>query len=427
MNFKNLIPNALKHKIKVILKRTERDIIIKSVQNNQIKEKEKLKNKSHIIVTFLVIHDSIWKYGELYNLFENHDRYEPIISIIPLVRQNKANMEQYEQTKNHFLNKTYNVFETFDAKTNTWLDIDKIGPDIIFFTNPHKLTFPKYHLDLCKTKLSCYCPYAFVVIGELWMHYGQDFHQYLWKHFVETKSHYKFSKKYNLSKNSNVFISGYPGLDVLYKYNFQASFPWKKIKTETKKIIWAPHHTIEGFDANLGYSNFIEQSEFIFQLLDNYRDLQIVFKPHPILKENLYKLKDWGKEKTDEYYWRWKEHERGQIHESEYVDLFFHSDAMIMDSASFIAEYLYFNKPCYFSVKEPVVLGRFNSFGKQIFNYLYKGDSEKEIISFIENVVLGENDYLKKERNSFFKNSILPNSKKTASTNIFDEINRALC
>ena len=35
----------------------------------------------------------------------------------------------------------------------------------------------------------------------------------------------------------------------------------------------------------------------------NYEDvIQFVFRPHPVLKETLYKEKDWGKKRTDKYF-----------------------------------------------------------------------------------------------------------------------------
>lgn len=64
-----------------------------------------------------------------------------------------------------------------------------------------------------------------------------------------------------------------------------------------KKIIWAPHHSLEDC-GGLQLSTFLSYYKFFFELAQKYfNDIQIVFKPHPLLKEKLYQHPDWGKEK----------------------------------------------------------------------------------------------------------------------------------
>ena len=135
----------------------------------------------------------------------------------------------------------------------------------------------------------------------------------------------------------------------------------------------------------------------------------------------------WGKEKTDNYYSRWNKLSNGQLENGPYIDLFSHSDAMITDSASFIAEYLYFNKPLCFTMKDNNVKNRFNSFGKIIFDYLYTSNDSLSTEFFINNVIIEKNDYLKESRSRFFKETILSNSGRTASENIYNELIHELC
>lgn len=424
---KKIIPNGFKHKLKVFFKITEEAKKIKQVRYIQKKQIEKLKTKNSITIVFLVIHDSIWKYEELYKLFIKSKRYNPIVAIIPWVKDKTPSMMVYNQTKSYLKENNYNIFETYDVITKEWLDIKELlNPDVIFFTNPHKLTFDKYYIHNFLDKLTCYVPYAFVVVGDIKIHYGQEIFQLLWKYYVETIQHKNYAKCFTKYNINNVFISGYPGLDEIYNKEFKPNSPWKNYDKRAVKIIWAPHHTIKGFDANLSYSNFLENAEFILNLLKERDDIQIAFKPHPILKENLYKLKEWGKVKTDTYFSSWDLLPNGQLNDGPYIDLFYYSNALILDSASFIAEYLFFNKPCFFTMKDENVKFRFNSFGQMIFNYLYKGNSQKELINFIDDIVIDDNDYLKEKRQKFFVNKIKPNSNKTASQNIYQNLNKIL-
>ena len=339
---------------------------VDQIRKNQSSIVNELKDKNLLNVIFLVIHDSIWKYEEVYKLLDKSPRFNPRIVVIPMVRDGKELMGVYNQTLTYFETHEYNTFSSFDAKSNTWLDVKQLTrPDIVFFTNPHNLTFHKYYIDNFLDKLTCYVPYAFVVIHSVNMHYNQKFHHYLWKYFVETKYHKKFSEEFQVSKLSNTYVSGFPGLDRIYSNEYRPRKVWKNFGNgSVKRIIWAPHHTISGQGSSLDYSSFIEYHDYFINLVQTRNDLQIAFKPHPFLKEKLYKDKEWGEDRTNDYYDKWDTLPNAQFEDGEYVDLFQLSDAMIMDSASFIVEYLYFDKPILFTLNDNAVKERFNSFGK---------------------------------------------------------------
>jgi len=371
----------------------------------------------------------VWKYEELYRLLDLDNKFNVKVVIIPLVRDGKGDKEVFSRTLSYFENNGYKTFSSYNKEKSTWLDIKSITkPDIVFFTNPHKLTFDKYYIDNFTDILTCYVPYAFVVIKTLNGHYDKRFHHLLWKYYVETKYHQFFSNMYIKKKNSNTVLTGFPGLDKKFNTDFKPENIWKNYNNGNSfKIIWAPHHTISGQGNNLDYSSFMEYSTFFFRLLKENKEIQIAFKPHPLLKEKLYKDINWGKNKTNKYYANWNEFPNGQLEEGSYIDLFHFSNAMILDSASFIVEYLYFNKPILFTMKDDKIKERFNSFGKEVFNYLYTGKSKEDLNLFIKNQVLNGNDWMKNKRNNFLKEEILPKDGKTASQNIYYQIKKELC
>jgi hypothetical protein len=416
------------------IRRIRREIVDSYLIKNQPKRNQKaleiVRIKSKIKVAFFLIHDSIWKYDGVYKLMEEDDRFEPIVIVCPyIVYGEKTMLLEMNQAYENFKIKGYNVIKTLNEETSEWLDVKKeIRPDIVFFTNPHNITKKEYYINNFLHVLTCYVPYAFVVIHSIEMHYNQNFHYFLWKHFVETKYHKEFANIYLLEHSKNVIISGYPSLDKVFRKDYKPKNVWKDYKKgNAKKIIWAPHHTISGQGEGLDYSSFMEYHEYFIVLLKRRDDIQIAFKPHPMLKVKLYKNKEWGNEKTDSYYNIWNKLPNGQLEEGEYTDLFQLSDAMIMDSASFIVEYLYFDKPLCFTMRNDAVKDRFNSFGKIVFNYLYTAKDNNEIDFFIDNVVIGEKDILKSKRNHFLINDILPKNGKTASENIYNELKRELC
>ena len=428
---KKILPASLK---KMVVKRFSfvfkqisrlKTMCIRNAQHHLVNV---LKDKKVINVVFLVIHDSIWKYEELYRLLDRSKYFNVQIAVIPLVRDGVSQLDTYNQTLEYFKKGNYNTFGTYDATSNVWLDVkSECNPDVVFFTNPHKLTFDKYYINNFTDKLTCYVPYAFVVIGEVRMHYGKDFHQYLWRYFLETETHNEYFKENAFLDNSNGRVTGYPGLDTKLNEDFQAKNVWKELNKLTKKIIWAPHHTIVGNGAGLDYSSFEEYHQFFIDLCKNNPFIQIAFKPHPLLREKLNSCERWGQEKTDNYFNAWNMLENGQFENGPYIDLFEGSDAMIMDSASFIAEYLYFDKPILFTLRDEDVQSRFNSFGQAIFKVLYQSRDTTQTNEFVKNQVSKEDDFLRVKRNNFLKTKILPANGKLASENIFSELKLQLC
>lgn len=389
---------------------------------------EKLRTKAHkkvkIKVAFFAIHSSVWKYDGVYKLMEQDLRFDPIVVVCPVVNYGKENMlEEMEKTFKLFKRKGYNVIKTYNEKDDTYLDVKKeVAPDIIFFTNPHRLTREEYYITNYKDILSCYTQYSFHVTHLNEAQYNQLFHNILWKAFYETNIHKKIAERHSRNKGRNIIISGYPGLDDFIYGGRAGENVWKNPDVSLKRIIWAPHHTIDR-RKNLSFSNFLRYHQVMLDIADNYKGkIQIAFKPHPLLKVKLNIHEEWGPKGTDEYYQKWGNSNNGQLETDDYVDLFNTSDAMILDSASFVVEYLCCGKPSLFTFSDSNVKDRFNEFGKLAFEQHYHAHNEADILEFIENVVLEGKDTMKEKRDAFYTSYLTPPNNKTASENIYDEI-----
>ena len=133
--------------------------------------------------------------------------------------------------------------------------------------------------------------------------------------------------------------------------------------------------------------------------------------------------KKWGLEDVKKYYQKWDELDNGQYYAGNFVDLFATSDAMIMDSCSFMAEYTAFNKPLFHTVTQ-TSRTNLNEFGEILYKnfYIPKNDLKEDIENFIQDVVINGNDYKKEERTEFVKQYFGKINGKTASENIYDEI-----
>jgi hypothetical protein len=387
----------------------------------------KLRKKTKIKVAFFVLHSSIWKCDELYKKMEADEKFEPIVIICPYMAFGEDIMhKEMNVTYNFFFQKNYNVLKTYNSDTGKWLDVkNEINPDIIFFTNPHEITRKEYYIRDYLDNLTCYVPYTFQVSNLYMLQYNRIFHNLLWKAFYQTPIHKKIAIKYARNKGRNVVISGYPGIDVFVDKSYLPFDKWKIKDRNIKRIIWAPHHTFG--DDSLSYSNFIKYHQVMLDIAEKYSgSIQIAFKPHPILRPKLGLENGWGEEKTNEYYLKWNNIPNGQIEESDYIDLFLTSDAMIHDSASFLAEYLAVNKPVLFMVRDKNIKERLNEFGVIALEQHYLAHSEDDIYDFIENIVINGNDWKRNQREAFCKNYMISPGNVSATNNIFNEIVREL-
>ncbi len=393
-------------------------------KKNHLKEIERLRGKATIKVLFLVSYPAIWKYKNLYNYLSGSERYNPFVLIIPTFLKENDELTDMAKAYDFFFEHGYNVIKSYNEEDNSWLDIRKvIDPEIVFFTFPYHYTRPEYRIENFLDKLTCYTPYTFQINNKVHLHYDMFFQNALWRFFYQTPIHREIAQNTARNRGVNGVITGYPGLDD-FLFNQKKRLPKKGAK---KQVIWAPHHTIEGFGTDLNFSNFTTLCNFFLELVDHYQDeIFFTFKPHPFLKNRLYNSEGWGKKKTDEYYRQWKESEYCDCNESSYEELFWKSDAMIHDCDSFMAEYISLNKPSLYTRKDDIVTVRMNEFGKLVYRVHYHASGKKDILDFIERVVLGEDDYLKDERKVFIDKYLLPPNNQTASKNIFDEIEQHL-
>lgn len=402
---------------------------MRKVQNAHKKALFDIKTKDSIKVAFLVIYESMWKYDQLYLFFKNDTRFEPVIFICPFLTFGKSIMtEEMERAYIYFSNKGYHTIKTLQTD-GSYLDIKKeFNPDLIFFTNPWQHSKNDYLISNFLDRLTCYVPYGFKNANMYQEQYNTDMHKLCWKVFSETDFDKELAIKFADNKGRNIVVTGYPGIDNLIDSSYSSKFNvWKVQETRKKRIIWAPHHTIDiGQNNSLNYSTFLSYAYLMLELAQNFQDeIQICFKPHPNLRGKLNRSDVWGKVETDKYYSTWDSLSNGQLDEGSYIDLFLQSDALIHDSSSFVLEYLFVNKPVMFLIGDEKVYDQFNKLGRDALCNVEQGFSKEDIISFVQNVI----DNIDKcfvDRKRFVKENLMPPKNKLASENIYNYLTKEI-
>jgi hypothetical protein len=400
---------------------------IKKLPHSHSAALKKVTQKKKIKVVFFLIHDSVWKYEGVYRLMEKDNRFDPLVVVCPYIIGGESNMlREIDQAYQSFKQEGYNVIKTL-KENGEWLNVKKeICPDLVCFTNPWILTRPEYLITNFLDTLTCYVPYGFKNSYLYWAHFKMPTQNLVWKFFLETEIHKKLSKIHSPNKGANTVVTGYPGMDIFLEKEHKPVDLWKIKDKKIKRVIWAPHHSITR-GAVLDYSTFLSYAEFMLQLADQYQnEIQIAFKPHPVLRPNLSKEEVWGKEKTDEYYQKWVQLSNGLLQEGKYIDLFATSDGMIHDSSSFVIEYLYTNKPVMFLINNDTIPDKFNEIGKMALSKLYHGRSRIDIEAFIKEVIIKGEDIQKEERINFFNSVVRPPNNLLASENIFNDLKSSI-
>lgn len=364
------------------------------------------KSEEPIRSVFLTTFQSTWKYDGVFKRMLSDSRFEPIILVCPIVNSGYDNMIRYmEETYSFFKNKGYNVIKAYNHDCNSYVDLrNGLKPDILFYTNPYKgLIDDRYYINQYLDKLTIYVSYNYNNGRAFKTFYDLDFHNLVWRHYAETEIHRQYAVENSRNHGKNVVVTGYPGIEPLLLSNGICNHSNEQ-RNRSKIIIWAPHHTLE--KTPYGHTCFLKYYGFMIELAKKYKDdIQVVFKPHPLLKAKLYEY--WGKNRTDDYYDQWESMPNTSINDGDYEELFLSSDAMIHDSGSFVVEYLYVNKPVMRTVYDVDIIDQFNSFGIMCLDQHYMGYNEQDVEQFIQNVIKGI-DPLKEQRTSFVNEVLMP-------------------
>ena len=264
--------------------------------------------------------------------------------------------------------------------------------------NPYNgITHKYYQLKyLAKNNIpSFYIPYGYTVSNYYKDFYNEPQMPYLWKYFVENDFTYQELLQKSHIRQESLILSGYTKLDEMDKIC--------KKQRQRKRIIIAPHHTID--EGIINFSTFFRYCDLFLKLPELYPDIDFVFRPHPLLKIKLADEQHWGKEKTQRYFeiinsFKNVEYQDGGM----YFDTFVNSDGIIHDCGSFMAEYLFSGHPACYLLKNKIDNEKnYNEFAKECISVHYNAYFEKDIINFIENVVIKGNDPKKNKREELVK------------------------
>jgi hypothetical protein len=404
----------IRHLLRPIRRRT--DYILYNHRLDSIKQE--IRKKEKIKVVFFVINVGMWKSDLLFQKLLSDDRFAPFIAYFPLPNEDRECQKQnQDKLENYFIDKGFPFIKTFHYQKNEWFDMQSFHPEIMFYAQPYGGGYKELRIDsFWKYALFYYFSYSLDVVNGNQI--TGSFLPNICFLFAPTEYHKKDWSQTLLTRGKNVVVTGYPTLDY-FRTAEKSDTKWKNFSF--KRIIWAPHHSINPEDT-FHFSTFLKLAYDMIDLAKAYKNqIDFAFKPHPSLKGKLYNHPQWGREKTDSYYNLWAKMDNTILADGEYVELFINSDAMIHDCGSFMAEYLATYNPVMYLERNNYEMP-LNDFGWQCFEQHYHGESIDDIKNFIDDVVLGGNDPLFNKRESFVRNYLLPPNGYSVAENMYNEM-----
>lgn len=385
---------------------------------------KKYKNGQKIKVAFLFMYSTSIQNLCIFDEMLKSDIFDPYFIVNPDVYRSKDNFDyNYKRTKQELIKKygKERVLDGYDYENEKFIDYTHLF-DMATSNNPYDIMAHKYFkVSYWGAKKIPMFYISYFYMGRCYVtinNFKIEESNYLWKFFAENNGVLDIAKEYQILKGKNIIVTGYPKMDKLNDIKISKNTDDKKL------VIIAPHHTIDDSDTSVG--SFLEYYDIIKELPRKYSRIIFVFRPHPMLIENL-NTKYWGKEKTKNYIKELTSNENVIYStEGDYLELFAKSDALIHDCGSFSAEYFYTGKPCAYMFKKnlkPDLI--WTDFGRKCINLHYPIKKSQDLYTFIDNVVLKGEDPLQKKREDFASKEIKINYPHSTDK-IMEELSNAI-
>jgi len=400
------VKDTLDCQVDILEKVSTSEIVTHQVKQTQlarhVAEQAKRFNKP-IRVAFTIWEPAFWKSEALFAAMKKHPLFCPAFWIqdMPGINNPRVKREKRNLAREYAVSHKHEYFES----SNLVELREKFHPDYIFPVQPYDSDVP-FTIEQLLTELPCMLPYAYCTVVDPWVYTGHKV-QGFYRYYVESYEIKLEASPHMANGGKNLHALGLPLAEQMQIKRPESAWPERALNK--KKIIWAPHWTINNLGPVISVSCFYEIADAMLELARKYSDkVHFAFKPHPRLIRSLYESPSWGLQKAQAYYEEWRTGNNTQLEVGEYTALFQQSDAMIHDSSSFIKEYLLVNKPCLYLQRNDAK-ANFNNSTLQALKCYQKGKSIDDIEDFVQQII-NEKDGMKQIREQYIETYLLPSN-----------------
>jgi len=281
------------------------------------------------------------------------ERFEVYILCVPSniedgrLIKSENNNDIYEYCKQFYSN-SINTLNT----NGTWVDIKEYDLDYVFYSHPYDSVYPHFYKskNVCKWSKICVLLYGMLLTKEMLnIMLNKKFFRNVYLYFAETSyvrdfniNRFPITHKFGLQKS---ICLGMPSLQDIYSrkcLDYKKSLAWT-FSENIFRVIWTPRYTTR---LKLGGSNFFTYYKELIEYADSHKDIDFLFRPHPLTFKNFIKTGEMTETEVLEFQSAIRKRKNVALDvEKEYVDTFLSSSVLVTDISSIMAEYFVTGKP----------------------------------------------------------------------------------
>lgn len=270
-----------------------------------------------------------------------------------------------------------------------WIDIKKFNLDYLFFQRPydHYLPKPLRSTELVKHTKCCYVPYGYAG-SDVFNRGNTNLPFFRNMSFVFLESEYMkgvFKRSFEhrmMFKYQKYETLGYPDLEVYFD---------NPSRDEISNILWTPRWS---YDPEMGGSHYFEYKDLPFFIKSHYSDIDVVFRPHPLMFDEFIKQGLMKQQEADDYKRRIREASIAYDSGTLISEAISRSDLLITDYSSIIINYFLTGKPIIYCKADYEL----NEEYSKIESCLYVAEDQQQIEAYIAMLLNGEDPLAEKRK-----------------------------
>ncbi len=350
------------------------------------------KNKNERLkIVFLCQLGQVWGCVEsIYQEALLDDRVEPYILALP----ENWEKDNYDKNAYEYMRECdYEVIDGYNEKTGEFFDLKAFAPDYVFIPRPYDNYLPEQFQSEAMSKYTkvCYVCYGYTSEGDYMLKtcFSKYFVSNCYMVFAENES----VRKYTVSQMPiasrlglhKVIKTPFPRFDLLKKFEGSESPAWPRPKCEIqKRIIWTPRWTLE---EKLGGTNFFNFKDFFFEFANKNKEVDLLFRPHPLAFGNFVKVGAMTEDEVKDYKLKCENAPNINLDtRKEYLDSFASADILVSDMSGVVVDFAVTGKPLIFCSYKEV----FNDSNKKLMDAYYVVKNVDELSETLNMLCRGE-------------------------------------
>lgn len=268
-----------------------------------LKIRKQKKAAGIIRVAFLVQSPMVWdKQEDVYEKMKADSRFEVTLLVVP--DRSIYNMKKADAYRDSFFLKKYPEAVKVIGKRGRVTDIRQYGFHYIFYPRPYDAFLPGKlrSVSVAKYARCVYIPYAFSGgTDEINKHlvYQNPFYDAMHIVFADSRENREFLKKRYSQRRRKLHHIVYLGYPVFGKY-----IGYEKHKEQRITVTWTPRWSN---DALIGGSSFLDYKDRFIDFVRKNPSMKYIFRPHPLMFDNLIQNGELSQEEKEEFLCRLKE------------------------------------------------------------------------------------------------------------------------